>query len=99
MELIKKKIKKNENLAKYSWFNLGGSAEFFFKPNDKKELSEYLKLENNSITILGAGSNTLIRDGGVKGSVIKLGPKFSFINIINDNILHVGALTFDKKLS
>ena len=72
----------NVNLSNYSWFNLGGNAEFFFKPNDKNQLKEFLveaKKINLKITILGAGSNTLFRDNGVKGTVIKLGQNFSHI--------------------
>ena len=48
---------------------------------------------------LGAGSNTLIRDGGYYGTVIKLSPKFSFIRQQEKNTLEVGAGTFDKTLS
>ncbi len=61
----------------------------------------FLKYINNSlkITCLGAGSNTLIRDGGFSGVVIKLSPKFSFIKKIDENILEVGAATLDKTLS
>ena len=96
----KKNIIFNEKLAKYSWFNLGGLAETFFRPDNIEDLSHFFK--NNSkdnINILGAGSNTLIRDGGVKGITIKLSSKFSFINLLEDNIIHVGASTLDKKLS
>ena len=74
------------NLSNYSWFNLGGNAEFFFKPSNKDQLIEFLaeaKKNNLKITILGAGSNTLFRDNGVKGVVIKLGPDFSYIKLIN----------------
>ena len=70
----------NVNLSNYSWFNLGGKAEFFFKPNDTKQLIEFLieaKKNNLETTILGAGSNTLVRDNGVKGAVIKLGSNFA----------------------
>ena len=72
-EDLKKKFEgtifNNVQLSKYSWFNLGGPAEYFFKPNSKKELLEFLKhnkKNNLKITILGAGSNTLIRDNGIK---------------------------------
>ncbi len=102
---LKKKFGKNiffeENLSNYSWFNLGGPAKIFFKPENIDQLSNFLKLINNShkITCLGAGSNTLIRDGGFSGAVIKLSPKFSFINQLDDNTLEVGAGTLDKTLS
>ena len=85
---IKKKFKEklisNENLSKYSWFNLGGNAELFFRPESKIELINFLKIikpNQNDVFIIGAGSNTLIRDGGVKGITIKLSSKFSFVNL------------------
>jgi UDP-N-acetylmuramate dehydrogenase len=92
----------NVNLSNYSWFNLGGNAEFFFKPNNKIELIEFLteaKKNNLKITVLGAGSNTLIRDKGVKGAVIKLGSNFSYIKLIGKDILEVGAATLDRKVA
>jgi len=89
----------NEILSKYSWFNLGGPAEIFFRPDTIEQLSLFLRSNQNTVNILGAGSNTLIRDGGIKGVTIKLSSKFSYINIIDNNTLEVGAATLDKKLS
>ena len=89
-------------LSNYSWFNLGGNAEFFFKPKDKTELLEFFKEANkNNIktTFLGAGSNTLFRDNGVKGAVIKLGKNFSFTRLIGKDIIEVGAGTLDRKVA
>ena len=77
--LIKKfneNLKINVNLSNYSWFNLGGNAEYFYKAKDKNQLIEFLyeaKRKKLKTTILGAGSNILFRDKGVKGVVIKLG--------------------------
>ncbi len=102
---LKNKFGKNiifqENLSKYSWFNLGGPAEILFKPESEEQLVDFLKLINNShkIICLGAGSNTLIRDGGFNGIVIKLSSKFSYIEKIEESVLEVGAGTFDKTLS
>lgn len=104
-ELIKKytnSISNNVNLSNYSWFNLGGPAEFLFKPKNKEQLIEFLKDNLNNkfkITILGAGSNTLIRDKGIKGVVIKLGTNFSNINLHENEIIEVGAATLDRKIS
>ena len=104
--LLKKKFSntfsKDVNLSNYSWFNLGGNAEFFFKPNDKNQLIEFLteaKKNNLKTTILGAGSNTLFRDNGVKGAVIKLGPNFSYTKLINKDTIEVGAATLDRKVA
>ena len=92
----------NVNLSNYSWFNLGGNAEYFFKAKNKKQLIEFLreaKRKNFKTTILGAGSNTLFRDNGVKGVVIKLGNDFSYTKLINKNTLDVGAATLDRKVA
>ncbi len=97
-ESLSQKVK----LSNYSWFNLGGNAEFFFKPKDKTELLEFFKeAKKNDIktTFLGAGSNTLFRDNGVKGAVIKLGKNFSFTKLIGKDIIEVGAGTLDRKVA
>ena len=93
---------KKVNLSNYSWFNLGGKAEFFFKPNDKNQLLEFLKeAKKNDLktTILGAGSNTLFRDNGVRGAVIKLGSNFSYVKLIDKNTIEAGAATLDRKVA
>ena len=80
----------NEILSKYSWFNLGGPAEIFFRPESKDQLIEFIKYfkdKHSEMHVLGAGSNTLIRDFGIKGVVIKLGSKFSDIKRLDQNTL------------
>jgi len=106
INLLKKKFGKNliikESLSKYSWFNLGGPADIFFRPNNKDQLIKFLKeirKNNYKIHILGAGSNTLIRDCGVKGVVIKLGSKFSDIKVLAKDTIEVGAAILDRKVS
>ena len=102
MDKFGKDISKDMNLANYSWFNLGGPAEFLFKPKNKDQLKEFLnecRKNKFSVTILGAGSNTLIRDKGVKGAVIKLSSNFSNIELLSKNILKVGAATLDRKVA
>jgi len=92
----------NVNLSNYSWFNLGGNAEYFLKAKDKDQLIEFLreaKKNNLKTTILGAGSNTLFRDNGVKGAVVKLGNEFSYTKLVNTNIIDVGASTLDRKVA
>ena len=86
------KIYFNESLSKHSWFNLGGPAN---------ELSLFLKnIKNiNKIKVLGAGSNTLIRDGGFDGIIIKLGKTFSHLSLLNQDTLIAGASALDKKVS
>ena len=95
-------LSKNVNLSNYSWFNLGGNAEYFYKAKNKNQLKEFLEeaqKNNLKVTILGAGSNTLFRDNGVKGVVIKLVQDFSFTKIIGKDIIEVGAATLDRKVA
>ena len=105
LELSKKfskNISSNINLSNYSWFNLGGPAEYFFKPENQAQLLEFLKYNKQTslnLTILGAGSNTLIRDKGIKGVVIKLGSNFSKIKLANKDLIEVGAGTLDRKIA
>ena len=102
---IKKKISGqilfDESLSKHSWFNLGGPAKVIFKPKNLNELSIFLKncKEFNKIKVLGAGSNTLIRDGGFDGVIIKLGKFFSHLSLLGQNMLIAGASTLDKNVS
>ena len=97
-----KSITSNIDLSNYSWFNLGGPAEYLFKPENKEQLIEFLKQNKKNklnVTILGAGSNTLIRDKGVKGVVIKLSSNFSNIKLIDNCTIEAGAATLDRKVS
>ena len=102
---IKKKISGqilfNENLSKYSWFNLGGPAKVIFKPKNLNELSVFLKNIKgfDKIKVLGVGSNTLIRDGGFDGIIIKLGKSFSHLSLFDQNTLIAGASALDKNVS
>ena len=85
---ISGKILFDESLANHSWFGLGGPAKVIYRPKNLSELSIFLKsLEgSNKLKVLGAGSNTLIRDGGFDGIIIKLGKSFSHLSVINKNM-------------
>jgi UDP-N-acetylmuramate dehydrogenase len=106
---IKKEIKDkvsgqitfDENLSKYSWFNLGGPAKVIFRPKNLNELSIFLKIIKgfNKIKILGVGSNTLIRDGGFDGVIIRLGKSFSHLSLFDSNTIIAGAAALDKNVS
>ena len=102
---IKKKISSqilfDESLSKHSWFNLGGPAKVIFKPKNLNELSIFLRnlKGSNKIKVLGAGSNTLIRDGGFDGIIIKFGKSFSHLSLFDQNMLVAGASALDKNVS
>ena len=90
----------NVSLSKYSYFGTGGTADVLFVPNDADDLIDFLRDRPKTlpITVIGACSNLLIRDGGVRGVVIKLGSWFENI-FIKDDIMEVGAANLLPKLS
>lgn len=67
----------NEPLAPFTWFRVGGPADALFLPADPQDLSDFLRAlpEDIPVTVLGVGSNVIIRDGGVEGVVIRLAGK------------------------
>lgn len=81
----------NAPLNKMNWLGVGGPAELLFKPADEADLSWFLSARPNvPVTILGGGSNMLIRDGGIPGVVIHLDKGFSDISV-EGNRIRAGA--------
>ncbi len=95
------KITYNEDLKKKNWFNIGGKAKVFFKANELKELVDFLKVLGNreKISIIGAGSNTLITDDLYDGVVIKLGKNFNRMSLFNKEIIISGTAVLDRQLA
>jgi UDP-N-acetylmuramate dehydrogenase len=87
-------------MAPLSWFRTGGAAQVLFEPVDENDLSYFLSHLNPAVPVLalGAGSNILVRDGGIEGVVIRLGKSFQEITI-EGLFLHAGAGAPDVKLS
>ena len=71
---VRGKLLRNEPLAPYTWFRVGGAAEALFIPADAADLVDFLKALDPAVpvTVLGVGSNIIVRDGGVEGVVIRL---------------------------
>lgn len=94
-------FKQNYNLKHLTWLKVGGDADIFFKPEDIEDLKTFLKENNNRfpITVIGAGSNLIIRDKGVEGIVIKLGRNFTDIQFIDNNLIMAGAGCLNSNLS
>ncbi|UPT61837.1 MAG: UDP-N-acetylmuramate dehydrogenase [Hyphomonadaceae bacterium JAD_PAG50586_4] len=71
---VRGQILRGESLAPFTWFRVGGPAEALFIPADEDDLSEFLRAlpEEIPVTVLGVGSNVIVRDGGVPGVVIRL---------------------------
>lgn len=90
---VKGEYKKDYNLSHLTWFKVGGKAKILFKPFDIDDLSNFFKNYKGSdeIHVLGAGSNTIIRDGGFDGIIIKLGRNFTNIEMIDEGKIKAGA--------
>ena len=74
MPAFRGKMMKDASLAPYTWFRVGGAADILFLPADEADLASFLKAlpETVPVTVLGVGSNTIVRDGGIEGVVIRL---------------------------
>ena len=98
---IRGKLIFDYDIKKMNWFNIGGVAKAYFKPESLNELILFLKKfgSKEKIFLLGAGSNVLINDSLFEGIIIKLGKNFSNISLLSETTLVAGSATSDKKLS
>ena len=89
------------DLKKSNWFNIGGKTRVYFRPESLSDLVLFLKNfgEKEKIYILGAGSNTLVKDDIFEGIVVKLGKNFSKVSLLTSEIIVAGSACTDKKLS
>lgn len=88
-------------LKDITWLRVGGPADVLFIPADEADLARFLAETPDEIPVhvLGAGSNTLVRDGGVPGVVIRLGPGFAKTQVLDGNRLRAGAGALDKMVA
>jgi UDP-N-acetylmuramate dehydrogenase len=90
----------NAALGEKTWFRTGGTAEVLFDPADTDDLIAFLKGKPADVPhmALGLGSNILVRDGGISGTVIRFGKSISKIEVTNSQI-HAGAGAFDHNVA
>jgi len=88
-------------LAPITWFRVGGTADVLFSPADEQDLAEFLASlpDDVPLTVIGVGSNILVRDLGVRGVVVRLGRGFAELAVEDGDIVRVGAAVPDKKLA
>jgi UDP-N-acetylmuramate dehydrogenase len=98
---VRGKILKDEPLAPFTWFRVGGPAEVIFLPEDEDDLATFLKGLDPSVPVtpLGVGSNTLVRDGGLDGVVIRLGRAFARVEPRGDHRIYAGAAALDATVA
>ena len=82
-----------------TWFRVGGPAEVLFVPADEADLAQFMKAldEDIPVTMVGVGSNLLVRDGGIPGVVIRLGRGFGQLELVDDVTIRAGAMVPDMK--
>jgi len=87
-------------LGPLTWFGVGGPAEVLFRPADHADLAQFLAARpaDVPVTVIGAGANLLVRDGGVRGVVLRLGRPFSYVRTTGDR-LSVGAATANANVA
>ncbi|MBS9479107.1 UDP-N-acetylmuramate dehydrogenase [Ancylobacter radicis] len=91
----------NQPLAELTWFRVGGPAQILFTPADEADLAYFLARlpADIPVTVIGLGSNLIVRDGGVAGVVIRLGRGFSEIVVEDGHRLRAGTAVPDVKLA
>lgn len=97
---VRGKLLADEPLAPYSWFRVGGPADALFLPKDEDDIADFLSRLDPIIpvTVLGAASNVIVRDGGIAGVVIRLGPAFG--KVAADGLrVTAGAAALDARVS
>jgi UDP-N-acetylmuramate dehydrogenase len=89
-------------MDRVTWFQAGGLAELMFQPHDVDDLVTFLKLlpDEVPLTVVGVGSNLLVRDGGIPGVVLRLSAKgFGGVDLVGDNRIKAGAICPDKHIA
>lgn len=88
----------NAPLSDITWLRVGGPAQVLYLPADEADLARFLAEtpEDIPVHVLGAGSNTLVRDGGVPGVVIRLTPAFARTEVLEANRIRIGTALPDK---
>jgi len=97
---IRGKYVENADLSALTWFRVGGPADVLFSPADEDDLASFLKNLDRDIPVypIGVGSNLLVRDGGMRGVVIRLGGAFGKIQIDGLRV-RAGAGALDAQLA
>ncbi len=101
MPQVRGSLREGVSLGEFTWFRVGGPADFLFSPADEDDLSAFLSELPSEVpvTIIGVGSNLLVRDGGVEGVVIRLGRGFGGVAVEDGLRLRVGTAVPDVKVA
>jgi UDP-N-acetylmuramate dehydrogenase len=94
---VRGRLTANAPIGKQTWFGVGGSAEVLFRPADSADLAVFLAAlaPEIPVTVIGVGSNLLVRDGGIPGVTIRLGRGCSAVSVAGDEV-RAGAAALDR---
>jgi len=97
---LKGRVEEQAPLGALTWFRVGGPADFLVKPADAEDLAQFLgKLpEDMPLTVIGAASNLIVRDGGIRGVVLRLARGFAKVEVEADGIV-CGAAALDATVA
>lgn len=100
MPKLRGRLVANQAMADITWFRVGGPAEAMFSPADEEDLSYFLAnlADEIPVTVVGVGSNLLVRDGGIDGVVIRLARGFNETTIEGE-LVRAGAAVPDVRLA
>jgi UDP-N-acetylmuramate dehydrogenase len=99
---LRGRITPDAEMEKITWFRAGGTADALFQPADEEDLAAFLQAvpEEISLTIVGIGSNLLVREGGLRGIVVRLSAKgFGEAEVVSPTQIRAGAATPDKRVA
>ena len=106
---VRGRLEAGAPLARLTWFRVGGPAEVLFRPADAEDLAEFLAATpaDVAVTVIGIGSNVLVRDGGIPGVVVRLGQGLAGITVAGASVragagaasLHVANAARDGALA
>jgi UDP-N-acetylmuramate dehydrogenase len=101
MPKLRGRLLANQSLAELTWFRVGGPAQVLFMPEDESDLAYFLGAlsADITVTVIGLGSNLIVRDGGVAGVVIRLGRGFSDISIEPSSRVRAGVAVPDVRVA
>src|SRR5262249_55952996 len=101
MPALRGRLLASQSLAELTWFRVGGPAQVLFLPEDESDLAYLLAhlAPEIPVTVIGLGSNLIVRDGGVAGVVIRLGRGFNDTAVEPDARVRAGAAVPDVRVA
>lgn len=98
---VRGRLTEGRALADLTWLRVGGAADVLFQPADEADLADFLAAlpPEVPVFVMGVGSNLIVRDGGIRGVVIRLGRGFNDIDVTEDGRVLAGAAALDAHVA